>query len=310
MTSPSTTTSHSEAPAPATGRPAEGEKNEVRDLLERLVEAIAAQAEAAVQRAQEDASAEIARHLAQVEDLQAEIESARLETTTMREQLEEERAARESAEESLQELKEKVEIERGEASKLARALEARSAETRALSAALDVVRRAVTMQEADGSGHASKSGQVSTAIASGGADNSRSKPSHVSEADDSADAEGPILLVKTGDADPEAIPDGPEAELIAYARRLLSDVEEMYHVDRESIQDLPELVSRLSGNLRYARQLLVNRASSADSGESIFKQEFTTLLDLNAASEFGRHLSFSGYDLYPDPHKSAHPLGL
>ena len=59
-----------------------------------------------------------------------------------------------------------------------------------------------------------------------------------------------------------------------------------------------EVVDRLSANLRYARDVFVQRAASRGViGATLFEQELCAKLDEVGETALGRHLSIAAYEL-------------
>ena len=70
----------------------------------------------------------------------------------------------------------------------------------------------------------------------------------------------------------------------------------MYWTDLNSGRAPSEVVDRLTGILRYARDLVVGRwGSGACDAAAVFEQQIAGLLDSKAETSFGRHLSISAF---------------
>jgi hypothetical protein len=91
-------------------------------------------------------------------------------------------------------------------------------------------------------------------------------------------------------ADPRAL------ELHEYCARLLHDIEAMYDVDVNAMVSPAAVVERLTANLRYGHELC-QRFMVAPEGAAtrIFEAEITRLLDAQASTAFGRHLSIAAH---------------
>jgi hypothetical protein len=85
-------------------------------------------------------------------------------------------------------------------------------------------------------------------------------------------------------------------EAIQDIDQMLSQVEEMYKVDLKSGRLPMAVVDALTANLRYAREAFVARSPlDPEHAKAVFEQQLTVMLDLNGATEFGRHLSIAAY---------------
>ena len=88
----------------------------------------------------------------------------------------------------------------------------------------------------------------------------------------------------------------PHPEAVEHIQRLLEEAEAMYWTDLNSGRAPSEVVDRLTGILRYARDLVVGRWGSADcDAAAVFEQQIAVLLDSKAETSFGRHLSISAF---------------
>jgi len=88
----------------------------------------------------------------------------------------------------------------------------------------------------------------------------------------------------------------PHPEAVEHIQRLLEEAEAMYWTDINSGRAPSEVVDRLTGILRYARDLVVGRWGSADcDAAAVFEQQIAVLLDSKAETSFGRHLSISAF---------------
>jgi hypothetical protein len=117
---------------------------------------------------------------------------------------------------------------------------------------------------------------------------------HVIEPDTPAPTRKLELVASASDA-PE-----PRPELVEYIRQLLDDVEAMYWADLESARGPSDVVARLTANLKYARDVFARRLEASDAGQiNLFERQLMALLDTTSETSFGRHLSFSAYELYP-----------
>ena len=88
----------------------------------------------------------------------------------------------------------------------------------------------------------------------------------------------------------------PYPEAAEHVKRLLEEAEAMYLADLNSGRSPVEVVDRLTGILRYARDLVVKRWGSGECDAArLFEQQITMLLDSRAETSFGRHLSISAF---------------
>jgi hypothetical protein len=88
----------------------------------------------------------------------------------------------------------------------------------------------------------------------------------------------------------------PHPEAVEHIKRLLEEAEAMYWTDLNSGRAPSEVVDRLTGILRYARDLVVGRWGSDDcDAAAVFEQQIAVLLDSKAETSFGRHLSISAF---------------
>ena len=83
-----------------------------------------------------------------------------------------------------------------------------------------------------------------------------------------------------------------------YASQLLATAEQMYEMDREAGRPAAEIVDRLAAHLRYARDLVVRRASETADGDEVFRRVLSALFNERWEREFGRTLGFAMYELY------------
>jgi chromosome segregation ATPase len=102
-----------------------------------------------------------------------------------------------------------------------------------------------------------------------------------------------LKLVASSQAAPGAAP----PHLLEYFKELFEQIDEMYRVDQRAHSSV-DVVDRLSANLRYARDVFVQRASSEGLiGATLFEQELSAKLDEVSATSLGRHLAVAAYEL-------------
>jgi hypothetical protein len=302
-----------------------GSEHDVPALIEKLIAAIAAQAESAVQKARAEAHAEFVKVQTVVADLERDVASERQETGALRVQLRDAEVARRASETARQETvrerdraaaeRDRVAAEyesrlkkahaeldsaRATIAKLEEDVESARGGAAAVAAAVESIQRALarnstTGPEPGGSGRPTARGQSESAP-KGKGESAREPKESVLQ---SVSAASPRLDRSEAAALAEAHP-----ELVAYAGRLLDDIEAMYQADRESAPTSAQVIERLTANLRYGRELFLRHAGSAADREPIFKQQLMSVLDAKWETEFGRHLTFAAYEVYPRSERS------
>ena len=285
------------------GAPDEGQPiPAVARVVERLVVAAAADAEAAAQRARREDDIRIAQAQAALADRETELQTERAQRQMLSEKWENEladcaRAAEQmvlSCKSQLQDVRSELETARAELALARQQLEASHAERSRLNAALETVRDALSFAESDGlasglTGDRPSHSNPPPATSSGGAP-------PVSDAMAVEPIDASLELVS--DAQPPATESKPQ--LVEYARSLLDRAVAAYWSDLESARSGVETVDRLTANLRTARDLFVRRSETEGSADSsAFKQELIALLGAKSETAFGRHLAISAYELYP-----------
>ena len=284
---------------------------EVARLTDTLVESAAAEAATAAEQTREQARIEIGalqRALAElqtrVETLQSDLDAERESVKSINVQLETELAARGRAETERDEAR--AECQRQAAAARSQ-VEALRSESSARSAELSVARQELAAAIAERSKLMATFQTVQRALAqgtsvdiaaqteNGGGDASalaesrKLHPENGSARDGSRPAasvlaEAQVALIN---AHPEAVED---------VTRVLEQVEAIYHLDLNSGRSGMELVNSLTDSLRYARDVILARWKSEDcDAETLFANQVAVLLDVNAATSFGRHLSIAAY---------------
>jgi hypothetical protein len=98
-------------------------------------------------------------------------------------------------------------------------------------------------------------------------------------------------------ASSEVAPVDAPPHLLEYFKELFEQIDAMYQVDQQARASL-EVVERLAANLRYARDVFVQRARSEGlNGATLFEQELSRKLDEVGATSLGRHLAIAAYEL-------------
>jgi hypothetical protein len=311
-----------------------GEKPRLRSLVDQLTAAVA-DSEADLERSRAEASAEIAQLRRTVSDLEALLAAERKTTESLREDLAEAERQRRSAESARDDaVQEQLTITEDYESRLRAACEERDAERANVGARDQTIERLEAASASDAERHSAAIAQLrqqleqlaSEAVrwssivhevervlaAQTGHDDDRSR----SAVDVSAPPGQPIQLDEddeqgqANDSDPasskmqpsSAVP-APEAlpdSIDTYARQLLGTAEQMYEMDREAGRPAAEIVDRLVAHLRYARDVVVHRASERADGDEVFRRVLSALFNERWEHAFGRTLGFAMYELYAD----------
>ncbi len=262
----------------------------VEGLIETLVGAADAEAVAAAQQTRAQAEIEIV-------DLQEALDRQRVDLQVERdmakdanEQLDEERAARVRAESErdeaqrvnqqimsatesqMQALRAESDARKTELALVRQQLESERAERSRLTATFQSVQRALS---------SAQSGEMALDLVAPVPGPSQPRPADL-QSSPAAEAQAP--------------PVEPHPEAVEHVQRLLEEAEAMYWTDINSGRAPSEVVDRLTGILRYARDLVVGRWGSADcDAAAVFEQQIAVLLDSKAETSFGRHLSISAF---------------
>jgi vacuolar-type H+-ATPase subunit I/STV1 len=237
----------------------------------RLVQVLSERAEDVAQRIRAEAAIEIAQLQAVVERHEVDLESAREALRSATEQVAAERSGRRQAEQ-----------ERDEAganlADLTQQLEGVRAERARLANALTTIREAVSQAPA--------------------ADDAWDEAERaVSRLQEPMAEYAPEVTLYESSAVEEAVPSAPvDPELADHVKRLLDQAKVMYLADMKSGAPPVEVVDRLTSLLRYSRDLLLLRSpDNATAAVDAFNAGVTLLLDAEAASTFGRHLSIAAF---------------
>jgi chromosome segregation ATPase len=266
-------------------------------LIESLVRSATAGAESAAEQTRAQAQIEIAELQAAVDTLRADLQAERDAVKTTSAQLDAEVAARVRAE-----------GERDEAQRTSQQImsetesrvEAVRIESRRQQADLSLARQQLEAARAERSKLMATFESLQRVLAVGQSGDAALEPMTLMEtrqfevpADTTPDparsfesvepvAEDPVV-----EAHPEAVED---------ISQLLEQIEAMYSADLTSGRSPIEVVDRLTGSLRYARDVAVARWGSADcDAGALFDRQIAVLLDLKGGTSFGRHLSISAY---------------
>ena len=262
----------------------------VDGLIETIVGAADAEAVAAAQQTRAQAEIEIV-------DLQEALDRHRVDLQVERdmvkdagEQLDEERAARVRAE---SERDEAQRVSQQIASATESQMQALRAETDAQKSELALVRQQLETERAERSRLTATFQSVQRALSSAqpgemALDPVAPAPSRLQDK--------PADLQSNPVAEAQAPAVEPHPEAVEHIKRLLEEAEAMYWTDINSGRAPSEVVDRLTGILRYARDLVVGRWGSADcDAAAVFEQQIAVLLDAKAETSFGRHLSISAF---------------
>ena len=268
----------------------EAHETGVDGLIETLVGAADAEAVAAAQQTRAQAEIEIV-------DLQEALDRQRVDLQVERdmvkdanEQLDEERAARVRAESErdeaqrmsqqiasatesqMQALRAESDAQKSELALLRQQLETEKAERSRLTATFQSVQRALS---------SAQSGEMALDPVAPAPSRLQDKPADL-QSNAVAEAQAPVVE--------------PHPEAVEHIQRLLEEAEAMYWTDINSGRAPSEVVDRLTGILRYARDLVVGRWGSDDcDAAAVFEQQIAVLLDAKAETSFGRHLSISAF---------------
>jgi hypothetical protein len=240
-------------------------------LIERLVESATAEAEAAAQQTRAQAQIEIAELQAVLDRHQADLQ---VERDTLK-----------SAKSQVQALRAESDAQKAELSLVRQQLETEKAERAKLMATFQTVQRALSFAQ---------SGDVALEPVTPAESRPQDKPADLRS--DAAPARADHQSSPVADAQVLVVEPHPEA--VEYVKRLLDEAEAMYLADLKSGRSPVEVVDRLTGILRYARDLVVKRGGFGECDAArLFEHQITLLLDSKAETSFGRHLSISAYAL-------------
>jgi hypothetical protein len=307
----------------------------VSALVEKLLMAATGHVEAAERRGRDEAHVQIADVQALVERLKDELKVERERVDTAHDTLDQEQAARRRVEAAcaeqelghqeraaqnesrLQAVQDELEAQRAECFRLRQQLDLEQSERAKFAAALQTVQRAVSFAEPIHADDATSSAYVAQPVDRSPAQGpgERAVPGTITRQGLASSGGGPVSVDGPASPTGPTSPSGPtltlvrstppsevepDPELLEYVKRLLDDVETMYWADLETARGPEEVVSRLTANLRYARDVFSRRQNAEESEETtLFEQELMKLLDQTSESSFGRHLAFSAYELYP-----------
>jgi hypothetical protein len=86
-------------------------------------------------------------------------------------------------------------------------------------------------------------------------------------------------------------------QVVEYFNELFEQIEAMYHIDERGHASV-DVVERLCANLRYAREVFLQRAQSAGAaGAPLFDHRLSKKLDELGPTALGRHLAIAAYEL-------------
>jgi len=189
------------------------------------------------------------------------------------------------AESQVQALRAERDAQKAELSLVRRQLETEKAERSRLMATFQSVQRALSFAQ---------SGDVALEPVTPAESRPQDKPADLRS--DAAPARADLQSSPMADAQVLVVEPPPEA--VEYVKRLLDEAEAMYLADLKSGRSPVEVVDRLTGILRYARDLVVKRGGFGEcDAAGLFEHQITVLLDSKAETSFGRHLSISAYAL-------------
>ncbi|HMF99175.1 MAG TPA: hypothetical protein VKE96_32975 [Vicinamibacterales bacterium] len=310
------------------------EKPRLRSIVDQLT-AVVADTEADVERARAEANAEIAELRRTMSDLDALLAAERGTKASLREELAEAEQLRRSAESArddavqkqlsitdeyesrLRGVCEERDAERVtvaardetiaqlEAAALADAeqhdatvaqlrqqLDQLTSETRRWSSIVHAIERVLAAQASPEGDHAGSTVNLSPSL---------EPPVPVDESDEPGQPNDSAPAPSKPQASDAATASAPLPDPInTYARQLLGTAEQMYEMDRDAGCSSVQIVERLVAHLRYARDLVVRRASGTADGDGVFRRVLGELFNERWEREFGRTLGFAMYELYGD----------
>ena len=270
----------------------------VSDLIETLVGSASAEAMAAAQQTRAQAEIEIAELQAVLDRQQDDLQVERDMVKSAYDQLDTARDARAQAE---SERDEAQRVSQQIASATESQLQALQAESDAQKAELALVRQQLEIERAERSKLMATFQAVQHALSfaqSGDLAFEPMTPSRPQEkpADLRSDAAARADLQSRPVAEAPIPVVEPYPETVEHVKRLLDEAEAMYWTDLNSGRAPVEVVDRLTGILRYARDLVVGRWGSDEcDAAALFERQVTMLLDSKAETSFGRHLSISAF---------------
>lgn len=264
----------------------EAQEAGVAGLIDTLVGKATAEAEAAAQQARAEAQIEIA-------GLQAEREELRRTVDALQANLQVEQDKRAAAQEQLElEFAARVRVEaKNEAA--ARAHQQRMAEAEAQ----------IHKLRAETNDRKSELALVNQQLAAAKADSAKllrtfqslqrvlSNEQSETPASDNAAEPGSFPP-----AEPEAAGIEAPPEALQDIAQILTQIEDMHTADLNSGLLPMAVVDALTANLRYARETIISRSPLDPAhAEALFDQQLDVVLEVNAGSAFGRHLSIAAY---------------
>jgi len=277
----------------------EAQEAGVADLIETLVGSATIEAVAAAQQTRAQAEIEIVELQAVLDRQQDDLQVERDMVKSAYEQLDMERGARAQAESERDEaqrvsqeilstteskaqaIRAECDAQKAELSLVRQQLEAERAERSKLMATFQAVQHALSFGQ---------SGDVAFEPVTPVETRRQEKPADLQS--DAARTD----LQSSPVADEQIPVVEPYPEAVEHVKRLLEEAEAMYWTDLNSGRPPVEVVDRLTGILRYARDLVVGRWGSDEcDAAGLFEQQVTVLLDSKAETSFGRHLSISAF---------------
>jgi DNA repair exonuclease SbcCD ATPase subunit len=272
----------------------------VEGLIETLVGAADAEAVAAAQQTHAQAEIEIAELQEALDRHQVDLQVERDMVKDANEQLDTVRAARARAE---SERDEAQRVSQQIVSATESQMQAIRAEGDAQKTELALVRQQLETEKAERSRLTATFQSVQRALSFAQAGDmaldpvtpvGRSQDKSADLRSDAAPARADLQPNPVAEAQAPVIEPHPEA--VEHIKRLLEEAEAMYWTDINSGRAPAEVVDRLTGILRYARDLVVGRWGSGDcDAAAVFEQQIAVLLDSKAETSFGRHLSISAF---------------
>jgi len=115
-------------------------------------------------------------------------------------------------------------------------------------------------------------------------------------AEAAASAPAPVAHEAAADATQVVEKPGLAFDLGQYARQLLDDIETMHAADYDAGIAASELVERLTCNLRYGAQVFMQRVGFDVKYAELFHRQIAQTLDTKGGTVFGRHLAVAAYE--------------
>jgi hypothetical protein len=274
----------------------------VADFVDRLVSVATAASEATQQQIQADAKAEVAKAQAVLTQAQAELTTLAHQLRTANETLDMERTARVRAETAFEEARVgrneivsafesqihtlRAELERQKAEHARMMQQHVEMEKTRRAKLLAAIQGAIDTSETGGPAAKSPAPRETSLESAFESESAERQPSATTRSFASTRS---LKLVAESDASDEK----DKSELVRFARELLDAAEALYWADHASRRPVPDIVVRLTVNLREARELFARRVGAANVAEAtVFEEQLTKMLNTSDV-RFSRHLGIA-----------------